>query len=72
MDNSIIVGIAENFTMVLLALPVLILGVWLSTKNWVFYSIVVAGVAWITFIISGTVCELWINPEVATSVKVTA
>ena len=72
MDNSIIVEIAENFAACLLAFPVVMLGMWLATKRWPFYSIAVVGLVWMTYVISGPVSELWVNPEVATSVKVMA
>ena len=71
-DNSIIVEIVGNFTLALPALPVILLGMWLSTKNWSFYSIVVMGIAWIVFVVSGMVYNLCTTPEVATCVKIIA
>ena len=72
MDNSIVVEAFETLARALCAFPVVILGMWLSTKSWYFYSLVVAGFAWMAFVILGPVYDLWINPEVAMSVKVMA
>jgi len=72
MDNSVIVEIVENFTMAMLAIPVVLLGMWLATKRWPFYSIAVVGFVWMAYVISGAVGELCANPEVSTSVRVAA
>ena len=70
MDNSIMVEVAEKFAMCLYALPVVMLGMWLSTKRWLFYPVAVVGFVWMAYVIFGCATEVLANPEVATSVKV--
>lgn len=64
--------IAKTLSWCLLAIPVMALGMWLSTKNWLFYSIVVAATAWIAIVISQPVHGIWMNPEITTTVKIMA
>ena len=71
-DNSIIVEMVENFTLAACALPVILLGMWLSTKSWAFYILVLAGSAWMACVVSGPVYNLWLNPEIGTAMKVMA
>lgn len=72
MDNSIIIDVLETFALALYAFPAIILGTWLATKSWTLYSIAIAGFAWIAFVISGPVYELWLNPEIGMALKVVA
>lgn len=72
MDNSILVGMVETFALALCALPVVFLGMWLSTKNWAFYTLVLGGYAWIAYVVSMPIYDLWVNPEIGTLVKIVA
>lgn len=70
MGNDILTDIAVTFAAAMYAFPVIILGMWLSTKSWCFYFLAVAGFAWMAFVISGSVYDIWLNPDVSTSVKI--
>ena len=72
MDNSIITSFIEVVVACLLAFPLIMLGMWLSSKRWFFYPIVVVGFAWMTWIIFGLVGELCMRPGVTVFVEVTA
>jgi len=70
MDNSIIAGMVTNFAIAIWALPILLLGLWLSIKSWAWYPLVVIGLAWMTLIISGGVYSIVADPDIATLLKV--
>ena len=72
MTDSILAEMANTFILAAYALPVLCLGMWLSTKSWAFYFLVLVGSAWMAFVVSGPVYNLWVNPEIGTTVKIMA
>lgn len=67
---GILEGIIVNFTTAMWVLPVIFLGMWLCTRSWAFYLIVLMGIAWMAFVVSGPVQDLWLNPGIATHIKV--
>ena len=69
-EYGLLVGTVESFITALYSFPLIILGMWLSTKSWCFYFLVAIGFAWVAFVISGMVYEIWLNPEVSTTIKV--
>ena len=72
MSDDFIVEVVSNLSVCMVALPVVILGIWLSTKRWLFYPIAVVGFIWMTYVVSGLVSELWVTSGVSTFIKITA
>lgn len=55
MGTGSVVTILTNIVLCVCALPIILVGMWLSVRSWRYYLVILIGLAWVTYIISNQI-----------------